>query len=104
MSKPNATTESAEATNKEYDEMMARIEKELEDIYDIEDGENYCFQLSNDIVRLASHLIEDRHYERKSVQHIVDKSIKKMFSVMDVSIQQQRADGLNQTVCLREEG
>lgn len=75
------------APNEEkYQEMMNRIEKELDDVYEAEDGEQFCFQLSNEIVRIGLNLIEERHFERTSVHYTVDDCIQKMFSILDVGL------------------
>lgn len=70
--------------NSDFSAMMKKIEKELEEVYETEDGEEYCFQLSNEIIRIASIMIEERHFERESVQYTVDDCVFKMFNVLDV--------------------
>ena len=70
--------------NSEYSAMMKKIEKELEEVYETEDGEEFCFQLSNEIIRIASIMIEERHFERESIQYTVDDCVFKMFNVLDV--------------------
>lgn len=69
----------------EYIEMMNRIEKELDDVFEMEDGEQFCFQLSNEIVRIGLNIIEERHFERESVYYTVDDCMEKMFAILDVS-------------------
>ncbi|KAG2386274.1 hypothetical protein C9374_002720 [Naegleria lovaniensis] len=69
----------------EYIEIMNRIEKELDEVYEMEDGEQFCFQLSNEIVRIGLNIIEERHFERESVYYTVDDCMEKMFTILDVS-------------------
>nr|CAG4711571.1 unnamed protein product [Naegleria fowleri] len=78
----------------EYIEMMNRIEKELDDVFEMEDGEQFCFQLSNEIVRIGLNIIEERHFERESVYYTVDDCMEKMFAILDYTfIPKDEGDG-----------
>ncbi|KAL9650383.1 hypothetical protein ABK040_016450 [Willaertia magna] len=74
--------------------MIQIIEKELDNLYEIEDGEQFCYRLGNDIVRLSLELIEDKYFDEKSISYSVEKSIDSMFCILDY-IFIQKDDGRN---------
>jgi hypothetical protein len=60
------------------------LKEELENLWEIEACEIFCYQLSYDIVDHSLAVVQDRYYDEKCIPFTVNSVAEQMFTILDV--------------------